>query len=263
MLLAIDIGNTNVTLGVFQGDAMKASWRMSTSVHRESDEYAVLLLNMLQHECISPSSVTQAVICSVVPPLAPTFVELCQRYFHTEPLVVETGVKTGIRIAMDNPREVGADRVVNAAAARHLFGGPLIVIDFGTATTFDVVSREGEYIGGAISPGVALGAEALFTRTAQLPRVELVHPKNVIGKGTVSAMQSGILYGYVGLVEGMVARIQAEMGRKVKVIATGGLSTLMARETTVINAVEPDLTLIGLRIVYELNRQQASQTTHQ
>jgi type III pantothenate kinase len=163
---------------------------------------------------------------------------------------------------MDNPREVGADRVVNAAAARHMFEGPLIVIDFGTATTFDVVSREGEYIGGAISPGIVLAAEALFTRTAQLPRVELVRPKNAIAKSTVSAMQSGIIYGYVGLVEGMVARIQSEMAQKARVVATGGLSPLIARETSIINTVEPDLTLIGLRIILELNRQHTSTESH-
>jgi type III pantothenate kinase len=262
MLLAIDIGNTNVTLGVFQGDTMKATWRISTSVHRESDEYAVLLLNMLQYGGMLPSSIGDAVICSVVPPLTPTFVQLCRRYFHCEPLVVEAGVKTGIRIVMDNPREVGADRVVNAAAARHMFEGPLIVIDFGTATTFDVVSREGEYIGGAISPGIVLAAEALFTRTAQLPRVELVRPKTAIAKSTVSAMQSGIVYGYVGLVEGMVARIQSELGQKARVVATGGLSPLIARETSIINTVEPDLTLIGLRIILELNRQHTSPEGH-
>lgn len=254
MLLTVDVGNTNVTLGVFKGQEMKATWRMQTSVHRESDEYAVMLLNLLQLGGIPASAVSNACICSVVPPLTPTMADLCRRYFRSEPLVVEAGVKTGIRIAMDNPKEVGGDRVVNAAAARHLYGGPLIVIDFGTATTFDVVSREGEYVGGAICPGVALGAEALFTRTAQLPRVELVHPKKVIGKGTVTAMQSGILYGYVGLVEGMVSRIQAELGDKAKVVATGGLSSLIARETPVIEIVEPDLTLVGLRIIFELNR---------
>lgn len=233
---------------------MKATWRIATSVHRESDEYAVMLLGLLDLDSISPSDVSNAAICSVVPPLTGTFASLCRRYFRCEPLIVEAGVRTGIRIAMENPKEVGADRVVNAAAGRELYGSPLIVIDLGTATTFDVVSREGEYVGGAISPGVALGAEALFNRTAQLPRVELVHPKKAIGKGTVSAMQSGILYGYAGLIEGMVARIQGEMGERARVIATGGLAELIARETKCIQAVEPDLTLIGLRIIFELNR---------
>ncbi|MBI2957604.1 MAG: type III pantothenate kinase [Chloroflexi bacterium] len=261
MLLAVDIGNTNVTLGVFKGNDMKATWRMASSVHRESDEYAVMLLNLLQLGSIPASAVSDAAICSVVPPLTPTFVDLCRRYFHSEPLVVETGVKTGIRVAMDNPREVGADRIVDAAAARQLYGGPLIVIDFGTATTFDVVSKEGEYVGGAIAPGVVLAAEALFTRTAQLPRVELAHPKKVIGKGTVSAMQSGIIFGYVSLVEGMVARIQAELGAKTRVIATGGLAGLIAKETRVIENVEPDLTLIGLRMIWEMNRPKDADAT--
>ncbi len=258
MLLAVDIGNTNVTLGVFKGREMKATWRLATSIHRESDEYAVMLLNLLQLDSIAAAEVSNASICSVVPPLTPTFANLCRRYFHSEPLIIEAGVKTGIRIATENPREVGADRVVNAAAARQLYGSPLIVIDLGTATTFDVVSREGEYIGGAISPGVALGAEALFNRTAQLPRVELVHPKNVIGKGTVSAMQSGILYGYVAMIEGMVSRIQTELGEKARVIATGGLAGLIAKETSCIEVVEPNLTLIGLRIIFELNRPKAN-----
>lgn len=253
-MLAIDIGNTNVTLGVFKGQEMKGTWRMGTSVHRESDEYAITLLDLLQLGGLKASAIAAAAICSVVPPLTATFADLCRRYFHSEPLIVEAGVKTGIRIAMDNPREVGADRIVDAAAARQLYGAPLIVIDFGTATTFDVVSREGEYIGGAISPGVAAAAEALFNRTAQLPRVELVHPKKAIGKGTVTAMQSGILFGYVGLVEGMVTRIQAELGEKARVIATGGLAGLVAKETKLIEIVEPDLTLIGLRMLYELNR---------
>lgn len=257
MLLAVDIGNTNVTLGVFKGQEMKATWRMGTSVHRESDEYAVMLLNFLELGGIPPSAISDAAICSVVPPLTPTFADLCRRYLHSEPLIVEAGVKTGIRVAMDNPREVGADRIVDAAAARQLYGTPLIVIDFGTATTFDVISRDGEYIGGAISPGVTLAAEALFDRTAQLPRVELVHPKKVIGKGTITAMQSGILFGYVALVEGMVARIQAELGEKARVIATGGLAGVIAEEAKVIEIVAPDLTLIGLRIIYELNRPKA------
>lgn len=254
MLLAIDVGNTNVTLGVFLDGKLQTTWRIATSIHREADEYATVLLALLQHNQIAPGSVTEAAMCSVVPPLTTTFTGLCRRYFKCEPLVVEAGVKTGIRIAMDNPREVGADRVVNAAAARHLYGGPIIVTDFGTATTFDVVSAEGEYLGGAIAPGIAVGAEALFTRTAQLPRVELVRPKRVIGKSTVAAMQAGILFGYVGLVEGLVARIRAELGANAKVVATGGLAGLVASETSVIEVIAPDLTLIGLRIIYELNR---------
>jgi len=259
MLLAIDIGNTNVTVGVFQDGKLKTTWRIATSIHREVDEYATVLLALLQHAGISPDKVKQTALCSVVPPLTATFEALCRSYLKTEPFVVEAGTKTGVRIMMDNPREVGADRVVNAAAAKHLYGAPLIVIDFGTATTFDVVSAEGDYIGGVICPGLVVGAEALFTRTAQLPRVELVRPKKVIGKGTVAAMQSGIVYGYVGLVEGLVARIKAEMHESPKVVATGGLSGLIARETKVIDIVDPDLTLVGLKLLYGINKDKAQQ----
>jgi type III pantothenate kinase len=253
MLLAIDIGNTNITLGVFQDGGLKARWRIATSVHRLPDEYATLLLSLLNNDGMSRASITKAVLCSVVPPLTTTFIEMCRRYFTIEPLVVGAGVKTGVSIVMDNPREVGADRVVNAAGAHHLYGGPVIVIDFGTATTFDVVSQKGEYLGGVIAPGVALGAEALFTRTAALPRVEISRPKRVIGKNTVSAMQSGIVFGYVSLVEGLVKRLQEEMGESTRVVATGGLAEAIARETSIIDTVEPDLTLIGLRVIYELN----------
>ncbi|MBI2853731.1 MAG: type III pantothenate kinase [Chloroflexi bacterium] len=254
MLLAIDIGNTNVTLGVFHGDKLKTTWRVATSVHREADEYATVLLALLQYAQIPASEIKQASLCSVVPPLTATFTSLCTRYFKCDPFVVEAGAKTGVRIAMDNPREVGADRVVNAAAARHLHGGPLIVIDFGTATTFDVVSREGDYLGGVICPGIVVAAEALFSRTAQLPRIEVARPKRVIGKSTVAAMQSGILFGYVGLVEGLVSRIRAELGENARVVSTGGLSSLIAQETKVIEVVEPDLTLIGLKLLHDLNR---------
>ncbi len=254
MLLAIDIGNTNITLGVFQADRLKTRWHIATSIHRSADEYATLLLALLDNEGIARTSVSEAILCSVVPPLTSTFNEMCSRYFDIEALVVEAGVKTGISIIMDNPREVGADRVVNAAGAHHLYGGSVIVIDFGTATTLDVVSRKGEYLGGVIAPGVALGAEALFTRTAALPRVEIARPRQVIGKNTVGAMQSGIVFGYVGLVEGLVGRIRDELGESAKVVATGGEAEVIARETSVIETVEPDLTLIGLRVIYEMNR---------
>jgi type III pantothenate kinase len=200
------------------------------------------------------SDIKEISMCSVVPPLTTTFVDLSQRYFHVTPLVVGAGVKTGVRIRMDNPREVGADRVVDAAAAHHLYGGPVIVVDLGTATTFGIVSKEGDYIGGVISTGIATAAEALVTRTAQLPRVELTRPKCVIGANTVAAMQSGIIFGYVGLVEGMVARIQDELGQKAAVVATGGYAELIANETAVIDKVNPDLTLIGLRLIYEMNK---------
>ncbi len=254
MLLAVDIGNTNITIGMFKDDELTATWRISTGIHRMPDEYAAILLSLLRQQGLDAPDVTKIALCSVVPPLTTTFADLSQRYFHAKPLIVGTGVKTGVRIRMDNPREVGADRIADAAAAHHLYSGPVIIIDLGTATTFGIVSKEGDYIGGIIATGIATAAEALFTRTAQLPRVELTHPKHVIGTNTVTAMQSGIIYGYASLVEGMLARIQKELGEKALVVATGGYAELIARETTVIDKVNPDLTLIGLRLIYEMNR---------
>ncbi len=256
MLLAIDIGNTNVTVGVFENEELRATWRVATDVHQMADEYAALLLNLLRHQGLEPAGIKEVALCSVVPPLLSTFHELCQRYFGLSPLVVGPGVKTGVRILMDNPREVGTDRIVNAAAAHRLYGGALIVVDLGTATTFDVVSEEGDYLGGAIAPGIVTSAEALFTRTAALPRVGLDHPKQAIGTNTIAAMQSGIIFGYVGLIEGLVARIKKELGGKASVVATGGYAHLIAKETTVIDRVNPDLTLIGLRLIYLMNKVQ-------
>jgi type III pantothenate kinase len=254
MLLAIDIGNTDISLGVFEGEELRATWHMATGIHRMADEYAALLLNLLHHQGLDASDIKEAVLCSVVPPLVATFEELFQRYFHISPLVVEAGVKTGVRIRMDNPREVGADRIVNAAAAHHLYGGPIIITDLGTATTFDTVSKEGDYLGGAIAPGIAAAAEAMFIQAAMLPRVELVRPKHAIGTNTITAMQSGIVFGYVGLIEGMVSRIQQELGEKAKVVATGGFAELIAKETAIIDVVNPNLTLIGLSLIYLMNK---------
>ncbi len=254
MLLTVDVGNTNINIGVFDGSKLKATWRVATGVHRMPDEYASLLLNLFDRQGIDASQITDAILCSVVPPLVGVFEEVCRRYLKALPLVVEAGVKTGVRICLDNPREVGADRVVNAVAAHQLYGGSVIVIDLGTATTFDAVSEDGDYLGGAIAPGIAIATEALFTRTAALPRVELTHPKRAVGKSTVAAMQSGIVFGYAGLIEGIVARIQQEMGGKAKVVATGGYAELLARETPVIEVVNPDLTLVGLRLIYEMNK---------
>ncbi len=254
MLLAIDIGNTDTTLGVFEGEELRATWHMATVIHRMADEYAALLLNLLHHQGVDIADIKEVAICSVVPPLIATFDELFQRYFHISPLVVAAGVKTGVRIRMDNPREVGADRIANAAAAHHLYGGPIIIADLGTATTFDTVSKEGDYLGGAIAPGIVTAAEALFTRAAMLPRVELTRPKHAIGTNTIAAMQSGIVFGYVGLIEGIVARIQQELGEKAKVVATGGYAELLAEETAVIDVVNPNLTLIGLRLIYLMNK---------
>ncbi len=254
MLLAVDIGNTNITIGVFDGTKMKATWRVATGVHRMPDEYASLMLHLFEHEGIAASKITDTILCSVVPPLTGVFEEMCRHYLKVSPLLVEAGVKTGVRISMDNPREVGADRIVNAVAAHHLYGGAVIVIDLGTATTFDAVSKKGDYLGGAIAPGIAIATEALFARTAVLPRVELTHPQRAIGRNTVAAMQSGIVFGYAGLIEGIVARIKEELGGKAKVVATGGYAELLARETPAIDEVNPDLTLIGLRLIYEMNK---------
>jgi len=256
MLLAIDIGNTNIVIGVFEDETLRATWRLGTDFHKLEDEYATVFLNLLSLKGLSFADIDCAIISSSVPPLVTVFEGLCQRYFEVSPMVVGPGTKTGVRISIDNPREVGADRVVNAAAAHRLHGGPLIVIDFGTATTLDAVSEEGDYLGGAIAPGMGISAEALFEHAAKLPRVELVRPQKAIGRSSVSAMQSGIIFGYVGLIEGIVVRMRKELGGTAKVIATGGLADIICRETDVVDALEPDLTLVGLRLVHELNRGQ-------
>jgi type III pantothenate kinase len=254
MLFAIDIGNTNITVGLFRDEELCATWRIATDIDRMPDEYAVILLSLLRQQGFDAPNVTKVSLCSVVPPLTATFEEMCQRHFNVSPLVVRTGVKTGVRIRMDNPSEVGADRVVDAAAAHHLYGGPLIIVDLGTATTFDTVSREGDYLGGAIAPGLSAAAESLFARTAMLPRVELARPERVIGTNTVAAMQSGLVFGYIGLIEGIIARIRKEIKGKVRVVATGGYAELIAKETSVIDVVNLDLTLIGLKLIYMMNR---------
>lgn len=254
MLLAIDIGNTTVTFGAFEGSKIKATWRVSTAIHRMPDEYANIMLSLMERQGISASQIKDVVICSVVPPLLIIFEEVCKHFLKKAPLIVEAGVKTGVRIDMDNPREVGPDRIVNAVAAHNLYGGPVIVIDLGTATTVDVVSKGGDYIGGAIAPGIAIATEALFTRTAVLPRIELALPRKAIGRNTVAAMQSGIVFGYIGLIEGLVSRIQAELDEKAKVVAAGGYAKLLAQATNVIEIINPDLTLIGLQLIYNMNR---------
>jgi type III pantothenate kinase len=257
MLLVIDIGNTDTTLGVFEGEELRATWHMATAIHRMSDEYAILMLDLLRYKGLDASDIKGIAMCSVVPPLTATFERLSQQYFQISPLVVAAGVKTGVRIRMDNPREVGTDRIANAAAAHHLYRGPVIIADLGTATTFDTVSKDGDYLGGAIAPGIATAAEALFTQAAMLPRIELARPKHAIGTNTITAIQSGIIFGYVGLIEGVVARIQQELEEieeKAKVVATGGYAELIAKETSVIDIVNPNLTLIGLRLIYQMNK---------
>ena len=254
MLLAVDIGNTNVTLGVFEGDKLVANWRLYTRLNQMPDEYAIVLLGLLKHSGLEVSDIDDVAISCVVPPLRSTFTELCQKYFNLTPLVVGPGIKTGIRIRMDNPREVGSDRICNAAAAHSLYHETAIVVAMGTAWVFDTISAEGDYLGGAVAPGIAIASEALFTRTAALPRVELVKPKSAIGTNTVSAIQSGLIFGYAGLIDGVVSRIQEELEQKALVIATGGYAGLIARETKVFDKVNPDLTLVGLRIIYQMNR---------
>jgi type III pantothenate kinase len=255
MLLAVDIGNTNITIGMFQDEELKATWRIATGVHRMPDEYAVLILNMLRNNGIEPGDIKEGALSCVVPPLLTTFNEVFQRYFKIQPLVVEPGIKTGIRIRMDNPREVGGDRISNTAGAIKLYGGqPLIVVCLGTATVFDTISEEGDYLGGAVAPGIAIAAEALYTRTAALPRVELVRPKRAIGTNTQAAMQSGIIFGYASLIDGIVTRIQEELGKKTFVVATGGYADTIAPETKVIDKVNPNLTLIGIKAIHDMNR---------
>ena len=257
MLLAIDIGNTNITLGLYDGEVPGPRWRLSTASEKTADEYGLYLLGLLRRAGFDASSVTDAAISSVVPQLTGQFAESCRKYLKCEALVIEGSSKTGVAIKCDNPSEVGSDRIVDAAAVRKLYGGPACIVDFGTATTFDAVDRGGDYLGGAIAPGVGISAEALFRRAAKLPKVDLDRPPAVIGRSMVQSLQSGLLFGYVGLVEGMVARFRDILGEDMKVIATGGLAEIIAKETDVISVVAPWLTLDGLRIIYELNRGRA------
>ncbi len=253
MLLAIDIGNTNITFGLYEGDRLGPRWRIRTIHEKTPDEYGILMLQLFEHQGRKEDAISGVAIASVVPPLSQAFEEASRSYVGIEPLLVDAGVRTGVRIRYDDPRQVGADRVVDAAAVKALYGVPACVVDFGTGTTFDAVSADGDYLGGAIAPGIGIAAQALFERTAKLPRVELSRPPSVIGRNTPHAMQSGLLFGYVGLVEGMVARFKAELGEETRVVATGGLAEVIAKETDVIDVVDPWLTLHGLRIIYDLN----------
>lgn len=254
MLLAIDIGNTNITLGVFDGDALSATWRLSTERSKTSDEYSATLMQMLQLRDMAAQQIDAVALCSVVPPLTPTFVDLCKTHFGVEPLVVGAGTKTGVRILYDNPRDVGADRIVDAAAALRLYGGPVIVVDIGTATVFDAVTANGDYLGGAIAPGMVIASDALFSSTSQLRRVELVGPATAIGRNTIHAIQSGVVLGYADLVRGMVARFDAELGGGAKVVATGGLAHILEAEAGVFDEINPDLTLMGLMLIQGMAR---------
>ena len=253
MLLAIDIGNTNITIGLYETDQLGPRWRLATDHERMPDEYGLQILGLMSHIDRSPSDISGICLASVVPPLTGKFVQACEQYLDAELLVVDAGIKTGVRILYENPRAVGADRIADAAAVQHSYGGPACVVDFGTATTFDAITRQGDYLGGAIAPGIGIAAEALFMRTAKLPRVDLQRPPAAIGRNTVHAMQSGMLFGYVALVEGMVARFKSELGNDMKVIATGGLAEVIARETPIIQIIAPWLTLDGLRLIWRLN----------
>ena len=253
MLLALDIGNTNITMGVFEGEALKATWRISTDPARMPDEYGLMLNQLLPLRGLAPDEIKAVALCSVVPPLTPTFVELCQTYYGVSPLVVGAGTRTGIRILYDSPRDVGADRIADAAAALKLYGGPAIIVDIGTFTVFDAVTKDGDYLGGAIALGISVSADALFHRASQLRRVELARPPGAIGKNTIHAIQSGLVLGYTEMVKGMVARFDAELGGGSKVIATGGLVGVIEKELDLFDAVDPDLTLTGLRLIHEMN----------
>ena len=253
MLLTIDIGNTNTVLGIYRGTELLDHLRIESRKSATSDEYGALVATLLSQRGVPLDAVRHAIIGSVVPPLTTMFEGLCRRWFGHEPMVIGPGVRTGMPILYDNPREVGADRIGNAIAAYERCGRACIVVDFGTATTFDVISDKGEYLGGVIVPGIGISADALFSRAAKLPRVEIVRPRNVIGKTTVEAIQSGLVFGYVGLIEGLVARISAELDAQPAVIATGGLAQLISRESSVVDEVVEFLTLDGLRMVWARN----------
>lgn len=254
MLFVIDIGNTNIVLGVYRGDELVKSWRVGTKKGRTDDEYGILIKELLVSGGIDAEEIDAIIMSSVVPPLESTIVEMAEKYFNIKPLIVGPGLKSGIPILYENPREVGADRIVNAVAALNRYGSPLIVVDFGTATTFDLITEKGEYGGGVIAPGIGISVDALFQRASKLPRVDIVRPPKVVGRNTINSIQSGIFYGYVGLVEGIVTRIRDEVGVKARVVATGGFASLIAKESGLIDEVAENLTLEGLKIIYEANK---------
>ena len=257
MLLAIDIGNTGIVLGFFKDDKLGPHWRLASDNERTSDEYGILITQLLERAGIrsgKDGGIRGVVVASVTPVLTGVLACACRDYLGVDPLIVDTGTSAGISLRYEDPKQVGADRIVNAVAVRHLYKCPACIVDFGTATIFDALSADGEYLGGAIAPGISVAADALFRRAAKLPRVELRRPPSVIGRNTTHSMQSGLLYGYVGLVEGMVCRFRAELGTEMKTIGTGAMAELIAGETDVIDVVDPWLALEGLKIIFELNR---------
>lgn len=255
MLLTVDVGNTNTVLGVFEGTDLRVHWRLTTRREQTADEYGILVRNLFRGSDVEPDRVDGVALASVVPPLTPVLVALARQYLGHEPLVVEPGVKTGMPILYEPPGDVGADRILNGVAAFAAYGGPVVVVDFGTATTFDVITRRGEYAGGVICPGIGISADALFQRAARLPRVDVGHPGRVIGRSTVASIQAGLYFGYASMCEGIIARIRAELGEPVRVVATGGLAETLAKEIPSIEAVDPVLTLTGLRLIWERNRE--------
>jgi type III pantothenate kinase len=254
MLIALDVGNTNTNCGIFHDNKLIATWNLATINNRTSDEYGILIQQLLNSVNLRSKDVDGICISCVVPPLLLPLEEMAEKHFNINPLFVKPGIKTGMPVLYENPQEVGADRIANSIAAYEQYGAPVIVVDFGTATTFDAITKHGEYLGGAICPGIIISADALFKMTAKLPRVEVKKPPNVIGRNTVQSIQAGLFYGYVSLVEGMLSRIQAELGGKCFVIATGGQSHLISKEIKLINKIDPYLTLQGLKILYQKNQ---------
>mgnify|MGYP000909774494 CR=1 FL=1 len=253
MILAVDVGNTNIVIGLYVGRELRWHWRLSTNRSATADEYGILLTNLFQLAGVAKSDIEGVILACVVPPLVPTLDRMLRQYAGHEPMMVGPGIKTGLNLRYENPKEIGADRIVNAVAGLERYGAPLIVVDFGTATTFDYVDPSGAYLGGVIMPGIGISAEALYQRASKLPRIELSKPRHVIGRNTVAAMQSGLIFGYAGQVDGIVNRIRREHQVRPKVVATGGLAELIAEEAETIDHVDPMLTLEGLRILYERN----------
>ncbi|MFQ5444419.1 MAG: type III pantothenate kinase [Nitrospinales bacterium] len=254
MVLVIDVGNSHNVIGLFSNAKLLTHWRIRTEWNRTADEYWVLIKEFILLNQVEAETIDDIVIACVVPPLAPILKEMARKYFSCEPLVVGPGIKTGISILYRNPKEVGADRIVNSVAAFEKYGGPIIIVDFGTATTFDAVSQKGEYLGGVIFPGVQISMDALFNNAAKLPRVELVVPERVIGRSTIESIQSGAVHGFVGMIDAIVEKFRQELGKKVKVIGTGGIVDWISSQTDSIDVIDPFLTLEGLRIIYEKNR---------